>query len=344
MMKLRTVMALTASAALLTLPLAGCSKPPAPPAQPAEEAPEAEPKPVLRIAVIPKGTTHEFWKSIHAGAIKAERELDGVSVIWKGPLKEDDRAAQITVVEDFVSQKVNGIVLAPLDDRALVRPVREAIAQGLAVVIIDSGLAGDGYASFVATDNYNGGCIAGERVGALLDGRGDVLLLRYQEGSASTMKREQGFLDTVAKKFPEIKIVSSNQYAGATRATALKASENLLNRFAKLDGIYCPNESSTFGMLVALRKAGRAGKAKFVGFDASPELVKALRADEIHGLVLQNPVKMGYLGVKTIAEHIRGGQVEPKIDTGAVLVTKENMDQPEMQLLHTPDLSGFLGK
>ena len=344
-MNLRTATALTI---LLMLSLAGCDKPPTPPARPAEEAPEvapvAESKPALKIAVIPKGTTHEFWKSIHAGAIKAERELDGVSVIWKGPLKEDDRAAQITVVEDFISQKVNGIVLAPLDDTALVRPVKEAIAQGIAVVIIDSGLASEGYASFVATDNYNGGCIAGERMGALLAGKGEMVVLRYQEGSASTMKREQGFLDTVAKKFPDLKILSSNQYAGATRATALKASENLLNRFAKLDGIYCPNESSTFGMLVALRKAGRAGKTKFVGFDASPELVKALRADEIHGLVLQNPVKMGYLGVQTIVEHLRGGQVEPKIDTGAVLVTKENMDQPEMQLLHTPDLSEFLGK
>jgi len=353
-MKPTTVTLLAIGAALLTLPLAGCGRPSPPTSQPAETTPEAKPTPAppseaapkaaLKIAVIPKGTTHEFWKSIHAGAVKAERELEGVSIIWKGPLKEDDRAAQITVGEDFVSQKVGGIVLAPLDDTALVRPVKEAIAQNIAVVIIDSGLASEGYASFVATDNYNGGCIAGERMGALLGGKGDVLVLRYQEGSASTMKREQGFLDTVAKKFPELKIVSSNQYAGATRATALKASENLLNRFAKLDGIYCPNESSTFGMLVALRKAGRAGQTKFVGFDASPELVKALRADEIHGLVLQNPVKMGYLGVKTIVEHIRGGKVDSKIDTGAVLVTKENMDQPEMQLLHTPDLSEFLGK
>ena len=339
-MKRPTRVASLCCAALLAAAMPGCGKPEGAP----ELGPETPSPKTLKIAVIPKGTTHEFWKSIHAGAIKAERELDHVSIIWKGPLKEDDREAQITVVEDFVSQQIDGIVLAPLDDRALVRPVKEALAQNIAVVVIDSGLQAEGFASFVATDNYKGGCLAGERMGQLLAGKGDVLVLRYQEGSASTVKREQGFLDTLADKCPGIKVVSSNQYAGATRATALKAAENLLTRFPKLDGIYCPNESSTFGMLVALRTAGRAGQVKFVGFDASPELVKGLRGGEIHGLVLQNPMKMGYLGVETCVAHIRGREVEPKIDTGAVLVTAGNMDQPEMKLLHTPDLSDYLGK
>ena len=323
--------------ALACVLVAGCGKPQAPSTQ-------ADAAKTLKIAVIPKGTTHEFWKSVHAGAVKAERELKGVQTIWKGPTKEDDRAAQITVVEDFISQKVDGIVLAPLDDKALAKPVAEAAQMGIPVVIIDSGLQGKDFASFVATDNYNGGCIAAERMGKLLGGKGDLLVLRYQEGSASTAKREQGFLDTIAKKFPGIKIVSSNQYAGATTETAYKAAENLLNRFAKLDGIFCPNESSTFGMLRALQDAKRAGKLTFVGFDSSEKLVEALRAGELHGLVLQNPVNMGYLGVKTMVQHIRGAKVAPRIDTGAVLVTKENMDTPEMKLLHSPDLSQWLGK
>ena len=310
--------------------LAGC------PAKPVGEQP-------LRIAVIPKGTTHEFWKSVHAGARKAEREFEGVQVIWKGPLKEDDREAQITVVEDFITQQIDGIVLAPLDDRALARPVQEAGAAGIPVVIFDSALADEGYVSFVATDNFEGGRIAGRRLGQLLTGKGDVLMLRYQEGSASTTKREEGFLEVVKKEFPGIRVVSSTQYAGATTESAFQAAENLLNAFAKLDGIYCPNESSTFGMLRALQESQRAGKVQFVGFDASEKLVAALRAGEVHGLVLQNPINMGYLGVKTLVAHIRKQEVQRRIDTGAVLVTKENMDQPDMELLHSPDLSKLLG-
>src|SRR2546423_2128200 len=142
----------------------------------------------LTIAVIPKGTTHEFWKSIHAGANKAARELSAqgteVEVIWKGPLREDDREQQIQVVEGFISQGVQGIVLAPLDSRALVRPVEEARRAGVPTVIIDSRLESDSIVSFVATDNRKGGQLGAGRLGELLGGEGKGVLLRYGEGSA----------------------------------------------------------------------------------------------------------------------------------------------------------------
>ena len=300
----------------------------------------------MEIAVIPKGTTHEFWKSIHAGALKAESELKNVKVIWKGPLKEDDREAQIQVVENFVTRGVAGIVLAPLDDVALGRPVADANKQGIPVVIIDSGLKKDDYVSFVATDNKEGGRKAGERLGKLLDGQGKVLMLRYQEGSASTMNREEGFLEAIGK-FPDIEVVSSNQYGGATSETAMKASENLLAPYRKdeglvVQGIFCPNESTTFGMLRALRTKGLAGKVKFIGFDSTEKLIAALRADELHGLVLQDPMKMGYLGVKTMVAHVRGEKVEKRIDTGVALVTKENMDEPEMKDLLSPPIDKWV--
>src|SRR4029078_11705414 len=166
----------------------------------------------LTIAVIPKGTTHEFWKSIHAGSIKAANELTAqgtdVEVIWKGPLREDDREQQIQVVEGFASQGVNGIVLAPLDNRALARRVEEAKRAGVPTVIIDSALESDAIISFVATDNRKGGNLAAERLGQLLGGKGKVLMLRYQEGSASTQDREDGFLEGL-KKFPGIELVSA---------------------------------------------------------------------------------------------------------------------------------------
>jgi ribose transport system substrate-binding protein len=292
----------------------------------------------LRVAVIPKGTTHEFWKSIHAGASRAAREL-GVDIIWKGPQKEDDRAQQITVVEDFISAGVDGIVLAPLDDRALMRPVQDAVRDKIPVVIIDSALQGSDFVSYVATDNYKGGVLAGRRLGELLKGQGRIFLIRYQEGSASTVQREAGFYDTVTKEFPGIVLLVKDQYAGATTETAYQLAENLISRFPDVDGVFAPNESSTFGTLRALQESRLAGKIVFVGFDSSPKLVQGLRDGDIQGLVIQNPDMMGYLGVKTVVAHLRGEPVEKVIDTGVVLATKDNMDAPEIRALISPDLS-----
>ena len=183
------------------------------------------------IAVIPKGTTHEYWKSIHAGAAKAQQELSAqgvpVEVLWKGPFREDDRDQQIQVVENFTSRRVSGIVLAPLDSQAMVNPVVSAIQSGIPVVVMDSALKSDKYISFVATDNFKGGQLAGQYMGKLLNGTGNVILLRYAVGSASTEEREKGFLDAIAK-FPGIKLISDDQYAGATVETAYQASQNLL--------------------------------------------------------------------------------------------------------------------
>ncbi|MCC7230727.1 MAG: substrate-binding domain-containing protein [Fimbriimonadaceae bacterium] len=295
----------------------------------------------LTLAVIPKGTTHEFWKSVHAGAQQAADEL-GIEIIWKGPLKEDDRDSQIKVVEDFTTQGVDGILLAPLDDTALKVPVENAKKSGIPVLIFDSDLKDTDVVSFVATDNEKGGSMAGDELARLLGGKGNVVMLRYQEGSASTAFREKGFLSAMAKN-SGIKVVSENRYAGATVESAQTEAENLLSGLKKpdgslgVDGIYCPNESSTFGMLRVLQDNGWAGKVKFVGFDASPKLVEGLTAGQINGLLLQNPRKMGYEGVKTMVDYLGKKAVAKRIDTGATLVTKENMAQPEVaKLLEVP--------
>ncbi|MEO8622236.1 MAG: substrate-binding domain-containing protein [bacterium] len=301
----------------------------------------------LSIAVVPKGTTHEFWKSIHAGAVQAAQELttggDTVKVIWKGPLREDDREQQIQVVEGFTTQGVQGIVLAPLDRRALVRPVEEAKAAGVPTVIIDSGLESEAMVSFIATDNYKGGTLAADRLGQTMNGKGKVLVLRLQEGSASTEERERGFLEQMKSAFPNIVIVSSDQYAGPTRETAKSASENLLNRFgADLQGIFTSNESATVGMLLALQDMGKAGKVRFVGFDASQILVDAMRARQLDGIAVQNPMRMGYLGVKTMVAHLRKQPVEKKIDTGVTMVTPENLDLPATKDIVAPPIDKYL--
>jgi ribose transport system substrate-binding protein len=320
----------------------------------------------IRIALIPKGTTHDFWKSVHAGAIKAQREFSSggsgaVEVTFRGPEREDDREQQVALMQNMISGGYDAIVLAPLDDTALVAPVRQATAARIPVVVIDSGLsasAGTDFVTYIATDNTKGGRLAGEKMIELLGGanaKGRVLMLRYQEGSASTTQREQGFVDAI-KTAPGIELIDPKRYAGATRASAQEAAENLLGAHANLAGIYCPNESSTFGMLLAARSRGlvlaRDAKADasgadasiaFVGFDSSTGLVDALRAGEIDALVVQNPMKMGYLGVKAAVDHLRGITVEPSIDTGVELVTTDTIDRPDFKELLSPDLEKYLG-
>lgn len=300
----------------------GCSR------GPADERPQ--------IALIPKGTTHEFWKSIHAGGREAAQENE-VRLLWRGPLREDDRNAQIETVENMINLGVDAIVLAPLDNVALQVPVRQAAAAGIPVVIIDSDLEGDTHIAFVATDNRVAGERGGHHLAERLNGTGRVIMLRYQEGSASTMHREQGFLDAM-EQYPDITVVSANQYGGATTETAYQASENLLAPLRttdglSIDGIFCPNESTTFGMLRALQDGGLAGTVQFVGFDSSDSLVHALQMGHIHGLVLQDPVRMGYLGVSTAIAALRNEPFDAIIDTGSIVATPDNLSDPHIRNL-----------
>jgi len=285
-----------------------------------------------RIAVIPKGTTHVFWKTVEAGVRDAGKEL-GVTVDWQGPLKEDDRGQQIGLVEQFISNNVSGIVLAPLDATALQEPVAAAKAKNIPVVIFDSplnGEAGKDFVSLVATDNKKGGEMGAAELARLLNGKGKVVLLRYNVGSASTDLREQGFLEAIAKH-PGIEVIEKSRYAGATVGEAQQSAENLLDRLKQADGVFCSNESVTQGMLNVLVANGLAGKMKFVAFDTAPTIVEAIRNGQIHATVAQNPRKMGYLAVKTMVDHLNGTTAPPMVDTGCALVTKENLDKPEIK-------------
>lgn len=295
----------------------------------------------LKIAVVPKGNTHDFWKAVHAGAETAAQELGDVEIEFNGPEKEDDREQQVTLVQNLVSTKKDAIVLAPLDKHALLSPVQQAGQAKIPVVIIDSGLDGEvgkDFISFVATDNYKGGKIAGEEMVKALGGKGKILILRYQEGSESTEQREKGFVDAVSKA-SGIKLIDPHRYAGATQATALEASENLLTADAAMDGIFCPNESSTAGMLKALQSRNMAGKVKFIGFDSSETLVMAMEKGEILGLIVQNPFKIGYEGVRAAQAYLKGNKPQERIDTGVVFATKANMGTPDMKKVLSPDLS-----
>ena len=255
--------------------------------------------------------------------------------MWKGSLKEDDPGQQIRIVEQFVAEGVGGIVLAPIDDTALMRPVAAAMQKGIPVVIMDSALKGEPPKDFVctvSTNNHRAGEMAGEQLGKLLDGKGKVVLFRYKEGSASHDQREAGFLAAI-KKFPEIQVIVDNRYSGTTISEAQSAALNMLDKLKEADGIFCSNGRSTLGMVLALKQNNLAGSKKFVGFDTSPGLVEGLKQGEIQALVAQNPKKMGREAVKALVAKMKGETVLPVINSGAALVTKENLGTPEIQAL-----------
>jgi ribose transport system substrate-binding protein len=286
------------------------------------------------IAVVPKGSTHSYWKSVQVGAEKAGKEL-GANIVFKGPVQEGDRAAQIKIVEQFVTEGTDAIMLAPLDEAALAKPVREAKAKKIPVIIFDSALngkVGTDFTAYIATNNYQGGVLAGKEVERLVQGKGKVVMLRYQEGSASTHEREEGFM-SVIKKAPGLTVISDNRYSGATAGEAKDSALNMVDKLKEADAIYTPNESSTLGMLLALRQAGLAGRKIFVGFDTSKPLLEGLTKSEINALIAQNPTKMGYEGVKTALASLKGEKVTGVQDTGVAVVTPKNINDPKIKAI-----------
>ncbi|MCH2176604.1 MAG: substrate-binding domain-containing protein [Lentisphaeria bacterium] len=292
-----------------------------------------------RIAVIPKAESHIFWKTAGKGAEKAAEDL-GVEVIYKGPDKADDRNSQVQAVQSFAVKGVDAMCIAPIDGDVLTKPIESAAAEGIKMVVWDSGLKRlDKVESFVATDNKQGGVLCGEEMARLLDGNGKVIMLRMQEGSISTAKREAGFLEGLKAKAPDIELLSIDEYGGSSVGSAQKKAQLLLNKYAdEVTGIFCCNETTTEGMLLALKQQGLAGKVKFVGFDSNEALLNGMNAGEVHALAVQSPYKMGYLAVKAAKDALDGKTVERVIDTGVTLVTQENKDTEIIQEILNPEL------
>jgi ribose transport system substrate-binding protein len=311
-----------------------------------------------RIAVIPKGLTHEFWQSIERGAKRAGEDLSGkgisTQILWDGPLKENDTLEQISIIDRNIAKGVSGIVLAPQHSETMVAPVERAVKEGIPVLIIDSGLKNQEIiVQYVATNNYHGGELAAEHLLKVLADQGKptprLVLFRYQPGSESTDQREKGFEDVVNRTIeeqqkngkPTITWLSKDQFAGATKDTARRAAEPLLSslRDKGIDGMFAPNESSASGTVDALRSLGLNKQLRLVGFDSSAPLLQALRDDDIDGLILQDPYRMGYLGVWNLVQHLEGYKIDPMVmSTGEYVVTKDNLDDPKTRELFDPEL------
>lgn len=294
-------------------------------------------KPV--IGVVPKGASHIFWQTVHAGAIKAAQE-DGYEVEWNAPTKEVDASRQIEIVESMVNRKLAGIVLAPVDRKALVSVIDRAAAAGIPVSIFDSAIDSPKRITYVATNNEEGGRMAARRMGEILQGNGKVGVIGFMPGSASTMEREHGFQDEIRSKFPNINLIGL-QFAMSDRAKAMAQTENMLVAHPDLAGVFADNESSSAGAVQAL-KGRNAKSVKLVAFDASDQLIADLKAGWIDSIVVQNPFRMGYEATKAIAQHLKKQPPPTLIDSGAKLILPADLEQPDVKELLAPDISKYL--
>jgi len=290
------------------------------------------------VGVVPKGTNHIFWQTVHAGALKAGAEF-GLEILWNAPQSEIDSSRQISIVENLIARRAAGIVLAPVDEEALVTVVERAADSGIPTAIFDSAIQTDKIITFVATDNYEAGRMAARRMGEILGGKGKVGVIGFMPGSASTVKREQGFVDEIAESFPEIEMLGV-RFNMADRSKAMAEAENLMTAHPDLAGLYADNESSFDGAVRAVKL--RQADVKIVGMDASDELIAEMKARVVDSIVVQDPFKMGYESTKAMAQHLRGEQPVREMDSGAYLLTAENVDTPEMQAIVAPDVGQWL--
>jgi len=293
------------------------------------------PQEKLKIAIVPKSGSTLFWKSVKVGAKLGATALSGVEIVWNAPKSEDDIQQQISILEQNIASGVSGIVLSPIHKDALAVTVSKAMSKGIPVLIFDSvlkGEAGKDFICFVGIDNRKAGKLAGEHLAKLLNYSGKVVLFRYVKGQGNTTEREEGFLDAI-KAYNKIQVIEKDCYAGGTIEEAKKAGESILSKLRSANGVFCPNELSTIGMMLTLQKANLAGKIKFIGFDTPTIVVEALKKGEIDALIAQDPARIGYQSVKCIVDFIRGTKIPTSVDIDVKIVTKENIDDPEIQKL-----------
>jgi ribose transport system substrate-binding protein len=287
-----------------------------------------------RIGVVPKETASVYWEGVRQGALKAGEE-EKYQILWNGPEIETDCERQIQIVEDMIAQKVAGIVLAPSNRKALVPVVEKTFARKIPCVIVDSGVETDKYLSYMATDNRKGGVLAAKRIGEILGGKGRILVVAWTPNSASTDARLEGFRETLAKESPGIEIVDTQFPNPPTMDKARDVTQDMLTRNNDVTGIFACNATTAGGALTALREFQKGEKKiKMVGFDAWPLLVDGLEKGDLDSLIIQNPYKMGYEGVKAIVHRIKGEPVPKEVDTGVELITKDRLSDPKiMELL-----------
>jgi ribose transport system substrate-binding protein len=294
-----------------------------------------------RIAVVPKANSHEFWVSVHAGVAAAGQKF-GVEVLWNGPAQETEYDRQVQIVDSMIAQHVDGLAVAATERKVLNRSLDRAAELGIPVTVFDSGVDSTNYLSYIATNNYQGGQMAGRELGRLVEGKGKVAMLMNIPGSVSTVDRERGFEDVMKADFPKIEIIA-RQFSMSDRSKGMAAAENILTAHTDLAGIFGSSEPSSTGAALALKSRGLSGKVKCVGFDASEDLIGDLKDGTVQVLVVQDAFRMGFEAVKTLVDKLNGTTPPKQIDLPARVVTKPDLDKPEIHELLYPDVKKYLG-
>lgn len=307
---------------LLTLIVFGCGQ--------KNEQQTTEKSDLPQILVAPKGLVHSFWVTVKAGADSAGKEF-GAEIIWKGPSLETDISGQIAILEDYINKDVDAIVLAACDAKGLINTVKKATARQIPVVTIDSGIDADLALSHVATNNIAAAEKAAEVLAELIDKTGKVACIPFVPGAATSIMRENGFLAGI-KKFPKIQVAAIH-YSQSEVAVGMAVTEDILTAHPDIKGIFAANEAGTIGVVQGLKSKNKAGQVKVVGFDAAKNEILALKEGVVDALIVQDPFKMGYMGVKMATLALQGKPVEKKVDTGVYVVTRENLNTPEIRKL-----------
>jgi len=292
-----------------------------------------------RIAVIPKSVADLFWVSVEAGARSAGKEFD-VEILWNGAPMESDFPRQIQVVDSMIARRVDGIAIAAAERQALVACIERASAAGIPVTIFDSGADTEKYVSFIATDNVLAGKLGARKLGELLGGKGKVAMILHAPGSFSTMDRETGFRQVRDAEFPGLEIVAQ-QFSMGDRAKARDITENILSAQPGLQGIFCPSEPSATGAMLALEARGKAGKIKLVTVDSSDNLIELMKQDKVHAMVVQDPFGMGYKAVASLVSKIDGKTPPRQLALEPRVITRADLDNPEVIRLLKPDIAKY---
>jgi len=283
------------------------------------------------IGVVPKAVSHLFFVSVHAGVDQAAHDFH-VNTLWNGPDNETDYTRQIDIVDAMVARRVDALAISATEERALVAPLERAIRLGIPVTVFDSAAAIQNYVSFIATDNYGAGCTAARTLARLIGAKGSVGMVMQKPGGTSTVLRERAFEDTIAKEFPAVRIVA-RQYGMADAARSRAAAENILTAHPVLSGLFASSEASSIGSIQAVRSRDLAGKVKLVTFDFSQTHVEALRDGTVDVMLVQDPFRIGYEAVKSLAMKLSGQTPPRRLDLPVRLLVRSDLDKPEVRAL-----------
>ena len=291
------------------------------------------------IPIIVKDTTSPYWQIVLAGARKAGKDL-GVKVPELGAQSESDINGQISILENAVAEKPAAVVISPTEFKALGKPVDEA-AKKVPIIGIDSAADSKAFTSFLTTDNVQGGRIAADGLAEAIKEKygkpeGEVALITSIPGVGSLEGRKKGFSEQLAAKYPGLKLVA-DKYADGMATTGLNIMTDLITANPNLRGVFASNLIMAQGAGQALAENKKADTIKLVGFDGDDKTIGFLKDGTIYALVLQDPYRMGYDGVKTALAVSKGEKVPSFVDTGANLITKANMNgEKEHALLFPP--------